>query len=351
MVGSFIKNGFLLLTLVWLPLSFATAFDLIDRGGQISTEQPLKVIFETDMGNDIDDALALAMLYRYTEQNKVELLAISNNKQSVNSIKFIDIMNRWYHKPKIPVGTVHNGKSGEDESRSFAQKIINYSKNKKRVFKSKIRKYGDVKESVMLYRQILSAQPDSSVVIISVGFFTNLSKLLESEPDKFSDLNGIELVAKKVKYLCAMAGSFNQPAMAEFNVRTDISASAKVFELWPGTIYSSPFEVGISILFPSKSIETNLGYTTINPVVEGYNLYLPMPYDRPTWDLTAVLYGVEPEKDYFKLSNSGIIRVNKEGYTSFTENKEGKHFFLIPPSNIRKDRVLSRLIELVSANP
>ena len=30
--------------------------------------EPLYVIFETDIGNDIDDALALDMLYKYQDQ-------------------------------------------------------------------------------------------------------------------------------------------------------------------------------------------------------------------------------------------------------------------------------------------
>jgi inosine-uridine nucleoside N-ribohydrolase len=36
--------------------------------------KPLPVIFETDMGNDIDDALALDMLYKYMDQGKVNIV-------------------------------------------------------------------------------------------------------------------------------------------------------------------------------------------------------------------------------------------------------------------------------------
>ncbi|MEO8720599.1 MAG: nucleoside hydrolase [Ginsengibacter sp.] len=312
---------------------------------------PVKIVFETDMGNDIDDAIALAMLYRYAGQGKAELLAISNNKQSINSVRFIDLMNRWYHYPNIPIGTVQNGKSGEDESKSFAKKVIDHSINSKKVFKSKIRKYTDVKESVNLYRQILSVQPDKSVVIISVGFFTNLARLLESEPDQFSSLNGMDLIKKKVKYLSVMAGNFSQPVSSEFNIINDISAATKVYELWPGTIYSSPFEVGNNIHFPSKSIEMNLGYVHKNPLVEGYKLYNPMPYDRPTWDPTAVLFALEPKEGYFTLSKPGSIKVNKEGVTSFTENKNGNQFYLMTPDLVGKQKILSRFIELVNAVP
>ena len=43
--------------------------------------QPQKVIFDTDMGNDIDDALALDMLYKYMDAGKVDLLAVMVNKE------------------------------------------------------------------------------------------------------------------------------------------------------------------------------------------------------------------------------------------------------------------------------
>lgn len=315
------------------------------------THKSVRVIFETDMGNDIDDALALAMLYRYAGQDKVKILAISNNKQSINSVRFLDLMNRWYNYPKIPIGTVQNGKSGEDESGSFAKKVIEYSIKGKKVFNSKISDYSKVEKSVNLYRRILSAEPDHSVVIISVGFFTNLAQLLESGSDEFSGLNGAELVARKVKYLSVMAGNFSRPPTAEFNVRTDIAAARKVYEQWPGIIYSSPFEVGNSILFPAFCIERNLGYAGKHPLVEGYKQYLPMPYNRQTWDLTAVLFAIEPEQGYFTISNPGLVKVNEEGYTSFSEDTNGKHFYLMNPDSAGRSRILSRFIELVSAIP
>ncbi|WP_084148759.1 nucleoside hydrolase [Arenibacter latericius] len=319
--------------------------------GGIADRNPVKVIFETDMGNDIDDALALAMLYRYAEQGKVEIIGISNNKQSENSSKFIDIMNKWYNFPKIPIGTVVKGKRGEVESKSFAKKVVDEYKKDKSVSNSReIDFETKVEESVSLYRQILSAEPDHSVIIISVGFFTNLARLLDSGPDKFSALNGKELVARKVKFLSAMAGNFSTPASTEFNVRVDIPSAKKVYEQWPGIIFSSPFEIGNEILFPASFIEDNLGYTRPNPLVEGYKLYFPMPYDRPTWDLTAALFAIEPERGYFTTSNPGLVRVNEEGYTRFTEDTNGTHFYLMLPDSTAKNRILSRFIELINAN-
>jgi hypothetical protein len=76
---------------------------------------------------------------------------------------------------------------------------------------------GQNKEPAALYREVLAGQPDHSVTIISVGFSTNLARLLDSGSDSYSPLDGRALVAKKVRLLsgsvCQMArwscGSLN----------------------------------------------------------------------------------------------------------------------------------------------
>ena len=69
---------------------------------------PMKVIFETDMGNDVDDALAYDMLIKYAEQGKIDLLGISSNKPDSSSVEYLDILNTWYGH-EIPLGHVVNG--------------------------------------------------------------------------------------------------------------------------------------------------------------------------------------------------------------------------------------------------
>ena len=45
-------------------------------------EPPISIIFETDLGNDVDDALALDLLYKYLDAGKIRLLAVNLNKYS-----------------------------------------------------------------------------------------------------------------------------------------------------------------------------------------------------------------------------------------------------------------------------
>jgi inosine-uridine nucleoside N-ribohydrolase len=312
--------------------------------------QPIRVIFETDMGNDIDDALALDMLYKYADQGKVELLAINSNKDNDYSLCYIDILNTWYGYPEIPIGKVINGADSEDDSHNYAKSTWEYEINEKPAFKGTLSDYSAVPDATKLYRQILAREPDSSVTIISVGFSTNIARLLNTTADEYADLSGKELVTKKVKLLSIMAGSFEGDRVQEYNVVKDIEAARTVFAEWPTKIVTSPFELGIGITYPATSIRNDFKWAPIHPVVVAYESYLPMPYDRPTWDLTSVLYAVEGNEEYFTLSRPGSISVDGSGYTSFTADSAGQHQFLKVTTE-QAARVKERLIELVSAKP
>lgn len=91
-----------------------------------SYSNPQKVIFDTDMGNDVDDALALAMLYGYHKSGKAELAGILVNKGNPNAPKFCAALNKYYGLPDIPIGFISNGKTPEDGA--FNAKVLSEKK-------------------------------------------------------------------------------------------------------------------------------------------------------------------------------------------------------------------------------
>ena len=136
----------------------------------------------------------------------------------------------------------------------------------------------------------------------------------------------------------------------EYNIVKDIDAARKVFSEWPGKIVTSPFELGIDVCYPATSIENDFTWTTAHPVVEAYKVYLPMPYDRPTWDLTSVLYAVEGQENYFTLSQPGTITVEPLGGTLFTPVANGQHRYLMADST-QKANIVARFLELIPSIP
>ncbi len=318
--------------------------------GETHVDQtPLTIIFETDMGNDVDDALALDMLYKYVEAGRVNLLALSTNKKSECSAGYLDIMNTWYGHTDIPIAVGVGCVEGDNQDR-FVRAACELQQDGKPAFARTISAYSQFPKSVPLYRQLLATQPDASVVIVSVGFSTNLAQLLDSPADHYSPLTGKELVAQKVILLSTMMGNFEDPNFKEFNVKCDIPAAQKVINEWPTEIVASPFEVGNAILYPASSIENDFTWVAPHPLVVGYINYLQMPYDRQTWDLTSVLCVVEKELNFFGSSAKGTITITDDAITHFTPDPAGKHSYLsVTPEQAA--RVRQYFIDLITQRP
>lgn len=310
------------------------------------------IIFETDMGNDVDDALALDMIYKYLDRGQVNLLAVSSNKQSKYSTEYIQLMNYWYGYPKILIGKVIYGADSENDAKKYAEHVcLMKNEQGKPLFSRPKFNYDAVPDAVKLYRKILAKQPDTSVTIISVGFSTNIARLLQTEPDSYSALSGKELVTKKVKLLSVMAGSFGEvKPVREYNIVKDIPAAKLVAEQWPTPIVYAPFEIGIEVQYPGKSIENDFKWAPHHPVVEAYKYYLPMPYDRPTWDLLALLYVMENSPKYFGMSSWGSVKIDEKGSSSFVPDAKGNRAYLTVSKEQAKT-ILTRFIELITTKP
>jgi inosine-uridine nucleoside N-ribohydrolase len=295
---------------------------------------PLHVIFDTDMGNDVDDALALAMLHAFASRGELKLLAVTVSKDNPWAAEYVRLVDDYYGRHDIPVGIVHDGKTPE-EGLYVHQVCAMHGRQLDK---------GAVLDAVPLLRKTLAAEEDGAVTLIQVGFSTNLARLMESAPDSYSHLNGMDLVKKKVRLLTVMAGNFAS-TKPEYNVLTDVPAAQKLFSAWPTDIYFSGFEVGLAILYPAASIEHD--FPADNPVAEAYRAYAKMPYDRPTWDLTTVLYDLRPDRGYFDLSPPGNVTVAENGATTFAPSAQGRRYFF-KVSAIQAARVRDACVWLAS---
>jgi inosine-uridine nucleoside N-ribohydrolase len=299
------------------------------------------LIFDTDMGNDIDDALALAVIHALESRGEAKLLAVTVTKDNRHAAPYCDLVNHFYGRGNVPVGVVRNGKTPKD-SDMIRTPVERWGSDGKYVYPRSLEDFRKAPEAAELIRGVLEKQPDGSVVIVQVGFSTNLARLLGMP-------GGRDLVARKVRLLSIMAGEF-PTGRAEYNVKTDLPAAKKVFAEWPTPVVASGFEIGKAILYPARSIENDFRYVAHHPVADAYRSYQKMPYDRPTWDLTSVLYAVRPDRGYFSLSEPGSVRVDEEGKTTLEKSSGGKHRYLVV-DEIQKARTLEALVQLASQPP
>lgn len=311
--------------------------------------QPVKLIFDTDMGNDIDDALALGVIHALQSRGECELLAVTLSKDNELAGPFVDVINTFYGRGNIPIGVVRGGKTPENSR--YLTETVRSTDNGQPRYPHDLKSGKDAPEAVGLLRKTLAAHPDGSVALAVVGFSTNAARLLDSPADEHSPLTGKDLVARKVRLLSMMAGMFSEKnRVKEYNVFIDSPAAKKVFAEWPTPIVASGFEIGLAIKFPAFNILHDFNYVKHHPLKQAYELYQKMPYDRETWDLTSVLYAVRPNHGYFGLSAAGTIRVDDKDVTQFDAADNGRHRFLTAtPEQIA--RVREALVQLASQPP
>ena len=106
-----ILNGMLFIILVALAgCNFSTgdqsssensAVKADDRKGSIE-----KIIFDTDVGGDVDDAGALAVLHALADRKEIEILAIGVVIGHEDAVPYVDAVNTWYGRPDLPIGTI-----------------------------------------------------------------------------------------------------------------------------------------------------------------------------------------------------------------------------------------------------
>ncbi|MFT5325045.1 MAG: inosine-uridine nucleoside N-ribohydrolase [Planctomycetaceae bacterium] len=336
-----------------LVAAFVTAVSVASSQAiEPAVKTPL--IFDTDIGNDVDDVLALGMIHALQSRGECELLAVTITKDHEHAAAFTDAVNTFYGRGDIPVGVCRSGVT--PERGKFNGLAVEKDGDDLR-YPHDLLSGKDAPDAVDVLRKALAGQKDGSVVVAQVGFSTNLGALLNSKADSHSELTGVQLVKQKVKLLSIMAGAFTQiPGKGgklfdhkEYNIIKDIPAATSIATNWPTEIVWSGFEIGISLTYPHQSIERDYRYVKHHPLAEAYVLYNPPPHDRPTWDLTSVLYGVRPGHSYFDISERGTVAVADDGLTTFSKAPSGKHRYLII-NQAQKQRTLEAL-QLLSSQP
>jgi pyrimidine-specific ribonucleoside hydrolase len=282
-------------------------------------ESPVKIIFDTDLGPDYDDIGALAFLHAMADSGKAEILAtVASNKHELVA-PCIDVINTYFGRADLAIGAPKTPGVSMTATQHWPDSLVSR-------YPHKVMSTNDVQDAVAVYRKTLAMQPDSSVTVVTVGFLTNLSNLLKSQADSLSPLNGIELVSRKIKRLVSMAGKF--PQGSEFNVFMDSIASEYVFNVWPGEIIFTGFEIGSKIFTGLKLAVSDIKNS---PVKDVFRISIPLSAEdkngRKSWDQTAVLIAVYGTNGFFETKKGNIV-VNSDGSNGWENNPAGNHIYV-----------------------
>jgi purine nucleosidase len=295
-----------------------------------SGPDPVMIILDTDMESDVDDVGALAMLHALADFGETEILGVIVCAKNPWSLLCADRINTYFNRPDIPLGQLKG--PGVDRESLYARQIAEE-------FPGTLQSSEDAPDAISQYRRILASQSDSSVIILSIGYLTNLRDLVLSGPDRISVLNGRDLVEQKVRLWVCMGGQF--PDGREANIRWDTPASIEAIDNWPTEIIFSGWEIG---LMDTGDQITDLPES--NPVRRSYELFDRIPHKN--WDQVAGLYAVRgldngPASEYWQLSEPGkIVIESAEGRNEWEESPEGSHRYLI---QVGSDEDIAREID------
>lgn len=324
-----------------------------------------RIILDTDMIHDYDDVGAMAVLHTLADRGQCELLATVTSSLADYSVPSIEIFNRFYGRPDLPVGaptrpavTADPETSGHRKFKWLADRYRGWYRHAKS---------SDAPDAVEVYRKVLEGQPDKSVTICSIGYFTNLRRLMERCPD---------LVRRKVKILCA--DGFMFPNGCEYNVYMDPESARYLLANWPTEIVMIGWDYGCGV-YSGRVVSELPGEG--NPVKDLYRHVMisreeaqrkgdffddPEGMGHCSYDQMVVMASVFDENSpYFGLER-GVIRLQHDpegrgwirktptvdfrpSFNTWTPTSDGRHRRMVPTMN--KRGVGWVLEELISAGP
>lgn len=257
----------------------------------------IPVILDTDIGSDIDDTWALAMMLQSPELDIKLITTASDNTPERAKIvaKMLEVAGRT----DIPVGI---GTQSSDELLPQSPWVKDYD----------LSKYpGVVHEDGVgaLVRTILDSE--KSVALVSIGPLTNIAEALSRDRSitgnsKFTGMHG--------SVYRGYTGS--DTVDAEYNIVHDVNAAKKVFESDFDMTITPVDTCGLVYLDNDryrKVCESDI--PVIKAVVDNYRIWLggkPDEYSSILFDTVAVYLAFTD--DLLEMNKQGI-RITDDGYT------------------------------------
>lgn len=289
----------------------------------------IKLIIDTDMGGDCDDAGAFAIAHNMCAEGLGDIIGTVCCVSEISAAVTAKAINEWYQKGDIPVGMVKDEVFLEDEK---------YKKYSKTIMDEYLKRcpMPRIFTSVKLLRKLLAE--NNNVTIAVIGMQNNIEALLKSKGDEISPLSGLDLVKKSVRNMYVMGGNFENTDDAEYNIRLKINSAQYVAENFPAPIIYCGWEAGVNIWTGSALLDC----VPEHPVKRAYELYVDNDnLLRPSWDLVTVFCAINQENKLYRKSENLTVSFDSDGKTVIT--KGGKDCYLI--ANTANEKITDKLNE------
>jgi inosine-uridine nucleoside N-ribohydrolase len=200
---------FLAATLVWLPIIFAAP-------GSSQTPPPStpeKIIIDTDIGDDVDDAFAVALALKSPE---VEILGITTTFGDTEArAKLVDRMLGEAGRTDIPVAV---GKATQTKS-NFTQRRYAEGGHFSRASHP---------DAVSFILERIRKNP-GEITLVAIGPLVNVGALIDKDAETFRKLKRVVIMGGSVERGYGDPNGAPTPAQPEWNIVNDIRSAQKLF--------------------------------------------------------------------------------------------------------------------------
>jgi inosine-uridine nucleoside N-ribohydrolase len=261
-------------------------------GATASPAHKIPVIVDTDIGTDIDDAYALALVIKSPELDLLGVTTVSGDSAARARIAAKLLWQEGGQWRRVPVVAGESGTPAPSDQVHWADGFTSPQL---------------LKESAVDFLRNEIRRHSGQITLIAIGKLTNVAALIKADP----------LTARKIRRIVLMGGSiardytFKPQAVAEMNIKLDPAAARTVFSSGI-PIIMAPLDVTVTMKLDAT--DRNRIFAPKTPLaVSLLALYKLWNQETPTlFDPMAVALVLNP-----RLSQTQrlAITVDDQGYT------------------------------------
>jgi len=284
------RKALILAGILWLGLVSLAA------GGQSSSRLKIPVILDTDIGTDIDDAFALALILKSPELELLGVTTVSGDTQARARLAAKLLWEAGGAWRKVPVYAGEPGTPQPSDQARWATPFTSPALH--------------ANGAVNFLRQQINRHP-GDITIIAIGELTNLAAVLKSDPS----------TAQKIKRVALMGGSVargyapDSKPEPEWNIKSNPRAAQIVFSSGV-PILMAPLDV--TAMLQLDAAGRRRVFTQLTPITNTLViLYYLWGKETPTlFDPMAVAMLIDPG---LCQTQERAIAVDAQGFTRVVE--------------------------------
>ncbi len=281
---------------------------------------PVKVILDTDIGDDIDDALALALIVASPELDLRGVTTVFGNTPARTRQALTELVIAG--RSEVPVATGCGATMASRPHDTACAQLDKLPNQDGTCLPAAQLPTADPRHAVDFLIETIMAG-DGDIVPVTIGGLTNLALALVKEPK----------LKTRIPRIVMMAAEFRHP-MAEWNIRCDPEAASLVFASGI-PVDVTTWHIGLNAKFRTEDLARLAGCPLpvaqyLHRAITAWTIHHRSPHHEPLpslYDPLAVATIINPGLCTWR---QGTVTVELQGqttygYTGFREHADGRH--------------------------